>query len=77
VTTRLSTRKKVAIPNEVCERLGLKAGDGFDVLCSESGQIMLVPIRRKGEKGLLDAFRALSGLKIPPRNKELIRPIKL
>jgi antitoxin component of MazEF toxin-antitoxin module len=67
----------VAIPNEVCERLGLKAGDDFDVLCSASGQIMLVPTRRKGQKGLVDAFRALKGLKLPPRYKELIRSIKL
>jgi AbrB family looped-hinge helix DNA binding protein len=76
-TTTLSARGQVVIPSEVREKLGLRKGDDFLVLNSDDGDILLRPIRRGPRKTLWDAFRALKGLELPPRNKELIRPIKL
>jgi len=76
VTTTLLAHGKVTIPSEIRKQLKLKIGDGFDVLCSASGQVMLVPIRRGRKKGLFDALRALKGLELKP-NREPIRDIEL
>ncbi len=78
MTTTLSARGQIVIPSEVRKQLGLRSGDDFIVLTSSTGDVLLRPIRRGGRrKNLLEALRALQGLEIPPRNKELVRPIKL
>ena len=77
MTTRLSARGQVVIPNEVRKQHGYRTGDDFMVLSAENGDILLRPVRRGTKKGFFDALRALRGLEVPERNKELIQPIKL
>jgi AbrB family looped-hinge helix DNA binding protein len=77
VTTTLSARGQIVIPSEVRKQLALREGDDFIVLTSGDGDIMLRPIHRGRRKNLFEALRALKGLEIPPRNKEVVRPIKL
>ena len=77
MTTTLSARGQIVIPSEVRKELGLREGDDFMVLTSRDGDIMLRPYRRGRRKNLLEALKAFKGLEIPPRSKELVRPIKL
>jgi AbrB family looped-hinge helix DNA binding protein len=77
VTTTLSARGQIVIPSDVRKKFGFKQGDDFIVLTSPEGEILLKPIRHSRRKGLFQAFRALKGLKLPPRNKEQIRSIEL
>jgi len=67
VTTTLSQKGQVVIPQEVRNKLRLRPGDDFIVLYSETGDILLRPIRRKNSKGLIKGLRALCGLKLEER----------
>ena len=75
MTTTLSAKGQVVIPSDIRNRLDLRAGDDFIVLCSANGEIMLRPIR-KGRKSLVQALRAMQGLEIE-RLDEPIRDIEL
>ena len=70
--TVLSSKGQVVIPNEVRSRLGLRAGDNFTVLSSDSGDILLKPFPRRPVRNWLQSLRALKGLEIR-RTDELIR----
>jgi AbrB family looped-hinge helix DNA binding protein len=67
VTTTLSQKGQVVIPQEVRNKLRLRPGDDFIVLYSETGDILLRPIRRKNGSGLIKGLRALRGLKVEER----------
>jgi AbrB family looped-hinge helix DNA binding protein len=79
VTTTLSQKGQVVIPQEVRNKLRLRPGDDFIVLCSETGDILLRPIRRKNYKGLIKGLRVLRGLKLEERTSwgEPVREISL
>ena len=51
MTTTLSQKGQVVIPQEVRNKLGLRPGDDFIVLYSETGDILLRPIRQKKFQG--------------------------
>jgi AbrB family looped-hinge helix DNA binding protein len=79
VTTTLSQKGQVVIPQEVRNKLRLRPGDDFIVLCSETGDILLRPIRSRNGKGLIKGLRALRGLKLEERTSwdEPVRDISL
>ena len=79
MTTTLSQKGQVVIPQEVRNKLRLRPGDDFIVLYSETGDILLRPIRRKNGKGLIEGLRALCGLKLEERTPrdEPVRDIGL
>jgi AbrB family looped-hinge helix DNA binding protein len=79
VTTTLSQKGQVVIPQEVRNKLRLRPGDDFIVLYSETGDILLRPIRRKSYKGLIKGLRALCELKLEERTSwdEPVREISL
>ena len=79
MTTTLSQKGQVVIPQEVRNRLRLRPGDDFIVLYSETGDILLRPIRRKNGRGMIKGLRALRGLKLEERTPwhESVRSISL
>ena len=78
MTTTLSQKGQVVIPQEVRKKLCLRPGDDFIVLTSHSGDILLRPIRQSPSgKDWLEALLELKGLEIPERSKELGREVAL
>ena len=73
MTTRISADGLVRIPAEVRKELGLKGGENYTMIYSQSGEIRLIPIRRKSRKTLFHALRALRGLEIPHRSDSIRR----
>lgn len=67
MTTTLSQKGQVVIPQEVRNKLRLRPVDDFIVLCSETGDILLRPIRTRSGRGLIKGLRALRGLKLEER----------
>ena len=65
------------IPQEVRNKLRLRPGDDFMVLWSQTGDILLRPVRRSSDQDWLDALRNLNGLEVPARSKELGRKVRL
>ena len=64
---------------EVRNKLRLQPGDDFVVLYSETGDILLRPIRRKNYKGLIKGLQALRGVKPDERTSwdEPVRDVSL
>ena len=60
------------IPQEVRKKLCVRPGDDFIVLYSETGDILLRPIRRKNGRGLIKGLRALRGLTLEERTPKSI-----
>ena len=79
MTTTLSQKGQVVIPQEVRNRLRLRPGEDFIVLYSETGDILLRPIRRKNGRGMIKGLPALRGLKLEERTPwdEPVRSISL
>jgi AbrB family looped-hinge helix DNA binding protein len=77
VTTTLSQKGQVVIPQEVRNKLRLRPGDDFVVLWSVSGDILLRPVRNSTDQDWLDALGGLKGLEVPARSKELGRKVAL
>ncbi len=75
MTTTLSAKGQVVIPQDIRSKLGLKQGDDFLVLCSSTGEILLRPVKKSG-KSLVKSLRALRGLELH-REDEPIRDIAL
>jgi AbrB family looped-hinge helix DNA binding protein len=76
MTTTLSARGQIVIPSGVRNKLGLRVGDDFIVLCSARREILLRPVHRRGRKGLIKAIRSLQGLELS-RQDEPVRDLKL
>jgi AbrB family looped-hinge helix DNA binding protein len=76
VTTTLSAKGQVVIPQEIRTKLRLLPGDDFIVLCAATGEILLRPIRRSHRKSLVEALQALHGLKLE-RSDDQIRDLEL
>jgi len=78
VTTTLSQKGQVVIPQEVRQKLSLRPGDDFLVLTSSlRGEILLRPLRRQSGADWLEALRGLNGLEVPQRSKEPGRNVTL
>ena len=79
MTTTLSQKGQVVIPQEVRQKLCLHPGDDFLVLTSsQSGDILLRLVRSKPSgTDWLEALRGLKGLEVPERGKEPGREVTL
>jgi AbrB family looped-hinge helix DNA binding protein len=77
MTTTLSQKGQVVIPQVVRNKLRLRPGDDFIVLWSESGDILLRPVRNSSDQDWLDTLGGLKGLAVPVRSKELGREVTL
>ena len=77
MTTTLSQKGQVVIPQEVRNKLRLQPGDDFIVLWSQTGDILLRPVRKRSDQDWLDALGGLQGLAVPTRSKELGRKVTL
>jgi AbrB family looped-hinge helix DNA binding protein len=75
VTTTLSTKGQIIIPRDIRSRLGMRAGDAFQVLTSGSGDVLLKPMGRKRPSSWIRSLRGLQGLEIQ-RTDEPVRDIK-
>jgi AbrB family looped-hinge helix DNA binding protein len=63
VTTTLSQKGQVVIPQQVRSKLHLQPGDDFIVLSSQNGDILLRPVKKtKRRQGLVETLQALHGL---------------
>jgi AbrB family looped-hinge helix DNA binding protein len=76
MTTTLSAKGQIVIPQEVRAKLNLQPGDDFVVLYSSTGEILLRPIRFRRRKSLVKALQALHGLDLI-RSDEPIRHVAL
>ena len=76
MTTTLSARGQIVIPHDIRAQMGLHAGDDFLVLSSETGEIVLRPLRKAGAKSLTEALRSLHGLELD-RHDEPVRDVLL
>jgi AbrB family looped-hinge helix DNA binding protein len=50
--TTMSVKGQIVIPHEIRERLGLKAGQKFEVDTLSDGTILIIPIPREVVEGL-------------------------
>jgi len=67
MTTTLSVRGQLVIPQRVRASHKLKAGADFTVISRSNGDILLRPVKRQRRHATLaDNLLALSGLKVDP-----------
>jgi AbrB family looped-hinge helix DNA binding protein len=67
MTTTLSVKGQLVIPQPVRERQKLRAGTDFTVISRSNGDILLRPVKpRRHHATLADNLLALSGLDLQP-----------
>ncbi len=77
MTTTLSVKGQLVIPQQVRASHKLKAGTDFTVITRSNGDILLRPVKaRRRHATLADNLLALSGLKFDPE-RALARDIEL
>ena len=77
MTTTLSVKGQLVIPQRVRETQKLKSGTDFTVITRSNGDIILRPVKaRRRHATLADNLLALSGLDLVP-NKSLARDLDL
>ena len=65
MTTTLSVKGQIVIPQRVRANQNLKAGTDFNVITRSNGDILLRPVKtRRRHPTLADNLLALSGLKL-------------
>ena len=78
MTTVLSQKGQIVLPSAVRERLHLEPGQDFEVTIDDEDTILLRRITRPANRGLIDLLQSCPHpLELPPRSKDLPRPIKL
>ena len=74
MTTVLSQKGQIVLPNALREQLELRPGDDFEVGVEDDGLITLRRISRPPNSGLVDHLLACPGaLEIPERQRDLPR----
>jgi AbrB family looped-hinge helix DNA binding protein len=76
MTTTLSAKGQIVIPQSVRSQLSLRPGDPFAVLTSRSGDILLKPLGKRPTAGWLRSLKRLKGLETA-RQHEPVRDIRL
>lgn len=75
MTTVLAQKGQIVIPKAIRERLGLEAGDDFEVWIDNEEEIVLRPVRAKANRGLAQLLRDAPGpLDLPARVREAPPP---
>lgn len=78
MTTVLSQKGQVVLPAVVRESLHLSPGDDFEVSIDEDGSIVLCPISRPPNAGLVEHLLSAPGdLEIPKRRIDPLRAVLL
>ncbi|MBI2928476.1 MAG: AbrB/MazE/SpoVT family DNA-binding domain-containing protein [Verrucomicrobia bacterium] len=76
MTTTLTATGKVLIPKTVRQGQKLRPGDGFEVLTTVNGDIILRRVRRPG-RSLRSHMRGLRGLNLAREDFPLGLPVEL
>lgn len=77
MTTILSNKGQIVIPSDLRKKLGLEAGDDFEIF-SDDEDIVLRRITKRPNEGLFEHLLACPyPLEIPERSKELPRETSL
>lgn len=78
MTTVLSQKGQIVLPNSVREQMHLEPGQDFEVLIEDEDTILLRRISQPPNHGLVDHLLACpSAFEIPPRAKDSSPAIKL
>lgn len=78
MTTVLSKKGQIVLPNSVREQLHLEPGQDFEVLIDDEDTILLRRISHPPNHGLVDHLLACpSPFDAPPRAKDFSPPIAL
>lgn len=73
MTTKLSTNGHIFIPKAVREEKCLSPGDGFDILTTIRGEIILRPLRRP-KSSLREHMRRMRHLALKRQDEPLTPP---
>lgn len=78
MTTVLSKKGQIVLPNSVREQMHLEPGQDFEVLIDDEDTILLRRISQPPNHGLVDHLLACpSFFDVPPRAKDSSQPIAL
>lgn len=78
MTTVLSKKGQIVLPNAVREKLGLEPGDDFEVIVEDDDTITLRRVSSPPNRGLVKHLLSNPGpLEIPARLKDLPRELNL
>ncbi len=78
MTTKLATKGQVVIPKAIRDRFDLEAGDDFEIWADGSGEIILRPLAKGDNAGLIKHLcSAPADLEIPERSREHPKPVEL
>lgn len=78
MTTVLSKKGQIVLPCAVREQMHLEPGQDFEIFMEDEDTILLRRISRRPNQGLIAHLQACPyPLALPPRAKDVPRPIKL
>ena len=78
MTTVLSKKGQIVLPNPVREQMNLKPGQDFEVLIDDEDTILLRRISSPPNHGLVDhLLNCPSTFEVPPRARDSSSPISL
>lgn len=78
MTTVLSKKGQIVLPNAVREQMSLNPGQDFEVLVEDEDTILLRRISQPPNHGLVDHLLACpSPFDVPPRARDFSSPVAL
>jgi AbrB family looped-hinge helix DNA binding protein len=79
VTSSVSTKGQIVIPQEIRERKQIRAGDDLEFIDDPDDEqiIILRKIQRRPNRGLVQCLKNLKGMVLPSRSGRPARRIKL
>jgi AbrB family looped-hinge helix DNA binding protein len=62
---RMSEKGQIVVPKHIREKRGFANGSAFAVMETQSGQIVLRPVKTKPTMSLVECLRKFKGIDIP------------